>query len=211
MAVGALPPAGAPRRTGLLGGSFDPVHNAHLALATTARRHLQLDTVQLLPAAAPWQREPLGAAAIHRVAMLEAAVAGLPGIEVNTVEVARGGPTYTVDPLRALGAGDEPQHTYYWVLGSDQLVNFCTWHQWDEIARRVRLAVAVRPGSQLSPPAELAALLATLSSPLLPLPMAPIEISATDIRRRVAAGQSIDGLTPPAVADYIQTHHLYRA
>src|SRR5690606_20903387 len=78
-----------------------------------------------------------------------------PVLSLNTIEIDRGGPTYTIDTLRAMGAGDTAEAEYFWVLGSDQLVNFCTWHEWREIVRRVRLAVAARPGSQLQAPAAL--------------------------------------------------------
>nr|MBF0685559.1 nicotinate-nicotinamide nucleotide adenylyltransferase [Pseudomonas sp.] len=97
------------------------------------------------------------------------------------------------------------------VLGSDQLVNFCTWHEWREIVRRVRLAVAARPGSQLQPAAALTQELNVIGHPLHILPFDAIDISATAIRRKVAQGQAISGLTPPSVAAYIKTNHLYQA
>lgn len=202
--------AAGPRLTGLLGGSFDPVHVVHLALAQAARTHLHLDVVQLIPAAAPWQRAPLGASAQARLAMLELAVADEPGLVVNPLEILRTGPTYTVDTLRTLGAGDDPAQTYVWLLGSDQLANFCTWHAWEEIATRVRLAVASRPGFAPEPPAPLSRLLQARETPLAHLPWSPSPVSATDIRARARAGLSLEGLTPAAVADYIQTHHLYQ-
>lgn len=198
------------QRTGLLGGSFDPVHVVHLDLARTARAHLQLDTVQLIPAAAPWQRAPLGASPEDRLAMLALAVAGEPGLTVNAAEIARSGPTYTVDTLRAMSAGDDPAHTYVWLLGSDQLANFCTWHAWEEIASRVQLAVASRPGFAPAPPEALSRLLEARATPVAHLPWSPSPVSATEIRARAKAGLSLDGLTPAAVADYIRTHHLYQ-
>lgn len=200
-----------PRRTGLLGGSFDPVHYAHLGLAQAALQHLDLDLIELLPAAAPWQRQPLGASAAHRLAMLNLAVADVAQLYINTLELERDGPTYTVDTLRLLGAGEDANHAYTWLLGSDQLANFCTWQGWREIIRRVTLAVARRPGSPLQAPAELAAELRAHDRQLLELPFTPSTISATAIRQRMAAGLSLEGLTPPAVAQYIHTHSLYRA
>src|SRR5690606_28865269 len=148
------PPRKLGLRIGLLGGSFDPVHHAHLLLAITARQHLELDDMQLLPAAQPWQRSPLGASASHRLSMLKLAIAEHPGLSINTLEIDRRGTTYTIDTLRELKAG-ETAHTYFWVLGSDQLVNFCTWRDWQEIVRRVYLAVAERPGAQVVPPPAL--------------------------------------------------------
>ena len=238
MAV-APDPAAAPRRIGLLGGSFDPVHNAHLALAAAAIGHLALHSLQFLPAAAPWQRQPLGASAAHRVRMLELAIAHAGGpagpsgsaatpatgalvqaawtqaeaglLSVNTIEIDRGGPTYTIDTLRAMGAGDSAEVEYFWILGSDQLVNFCTWQAWQEIVQRTRLAVAARPGSPLQPPAALAQELGRLGHPLHTLPFEATDISATAIRRKVADGLTVDDMTPPPVAAYIETNHLYQA
>lgn len=201
----------APVRTGLLGGSFDPVHNAHLALAQAALAHLRLDSVELIPAAEPWQKDQLGASAEHRVAMLELAIAASPGLCVNRIEINRAGPTYTLDTLRELRAGDDPAHQYVWILGSDQLVNFCTWQGWREIVRRVELAVARRPGSPQGLPADLQQALTADARTMHEIPFTPTPLSATSIRQRIAAGLSLDGQTPPAVAQYIHEHGLYRA
>ena len=110
-----------PCRIGLLGGSFDPIHYAHLELAKAARHHLVLDRVEFLPAAAPWQRAPLGASPTQRLDMLRLAIEGMPATVINTLEIDRGGPTYTVDTLRALKAGEHTETRYFWVLGGDQL------------------------------------------------------------------------------------------
>lgn len=114
------------KRVGLLGGSFDPIHKAHIALALAAFEQLQLDQVQLLPAAQPWQRDALGASTQDRLAMAELATQSHHGLQVNPVEIERGGPTYTIDTVRSLPAGSR----YYWILGSDQLHNFCSWNDW---------------------------------------------------------------------------------
>ena len=129
------------KRIGLLGGSFDPVHLAHVALAQSALSALALEQVQLIPTANPWQREALQATPAQRLDMLALAIADQPGLAVNPIEIERGGATYTIDTLRAL-PGDA---RYVWLLGADQLANFCTWRAWDEIAERVDMAVAVRP------------------------------------------------------------------
>lgn len=192
---------------GLLGGSFDPVHLAHIALARAALRELGLDQVQLVPASIPWQRGVLAASPEHRLAMLEIAVRDAPELRVNPVEIQRGGKTYTIDTLSQLPAGSE----YVWILGADQLANFCTWHRWREIAALVRLAVARRPGVDAAAPPALEALLDELRRPLLQIPFAPMPVSASDIRRRLAQGASVDGLLDPAVAQYIERHALYRS
>lgn len=193
------------KRIGLLGGSFDPVHEAHTGLALTALQTLGLDEVQLIPAAAPWQRDNLKAAPEHRLRMLEIVASKHPGLTTNPIEIARGGATYTVDTLRALPAGPH----YIWLLGADQLSNFCTWREWREIAERVTLAVAVRPGTPLRAPDELAAWLAGRQRTLEQLPFQPTDISASDIRARLAVGATTLGLLDPDVAAYIAAHRLY--
>ncbi|WP_246129264.1 nicotinate (nicotinamide) nucleotide adenylyltransferase [Verticiella sediminum] len=198
------------RRVGLLGGSFDPIHCTHLDLAQSARCALALDEVQLLPAAQPWQRGALGASADQRLAMLALAIQGRDGLTINDGEIRRGGPTYTVQTLRELKAGEDPGQTLFWLMGSDQLRNFDTWRDWQEIAARVQLAVAERPGHPPEAPAALKQWLDAHGRSVLHVPFAPRNASATDIRERLRRGQPIDGLTPPAVADYIRTHHLYR-
>src|SRR5690554_3513638 len=107
----------APRKTGLLGGSFDPVHIAHIKLAQAAYDMLGLDKVQLIPAGNPWQRAPLTAHSSHRLAMLKLAIGQRDWLHVNTVEIDRNGPTYTIDTLKTLPSGV----AYCWILGSDQL------------------------------------------------------------------------------------------
>lgn len=192
---------------GLLGGSFDPVHLAHTALAQAALHELSLDEVQLLPAGQPWQRSTLLASPAQRLAMLEIAIRDAAGLCINPVEINRGGKTYTVETLRQLPAG--PQ--YLWILGTDQLANFCSWYSWREIVSLVTLAVAQRPGTLAKAPDELHELLSELNRPLRHIPFAPLDISASSIRERLASGQPVHGLLDPAVAQYIEQHGLYRS
>ncbi|MVW80491.1 nicotinate (nicotinamide) nucleotide adenylyltransferase [Bordetella sp. 02P26C-1] len=194
-------------RVGLLGGSFDPIHVAHLALARAALGGLDLNQVQFIPAANPWQRAPLAASPEHRLRMIEIAIDGDPDLDVDAIEIERGGATYTVDTILAL----PPIAHYVWILGADQLANFCTWHRWQDIVQCVDLAVAVRPGSPLAPPAELQDWLAAHPErQLATLPFTPMDVSASDIRARLARGAPTEGLLPPKVANYIATHDLYR-
>ncbi len=193
-------------RIGLLGGSFDPVHSAHLLLASTALSELKLDQVQLIPAGQPWQRPPLGASATERLEMLRLALGETPGLNVNSVEIDRNGPTYTIDTLESLPEGPE----YFWILGADQLENFCTWRQWKDIVSRVQLVVAQRPGSELIAPPELAAWLQTHNKRLIHLPFQPLNVSASEIRQRIARGETTVDHLPEAVALYITAHGLYR-
>lgn len=189
---------------GLLGGSFDPVHRAHVALAQAAREALALARVELLPAARPWQRGALRATAHDRVHMLRLACEDHPYLRVNTAELERPGATYTIDTLLALPR----EARYTWILGADQLENFCTWHRWREILERVRLAVARRPGTTLTPPAELADALG--ADGLYVIPFAAQDISSTDIRTRLATGLPVDDMLDPRVLSYIRARRLYQ-
>jgi nicotinate-nucleotide adenylyltransferase len=193
-------------RIGLFGGSFDPVHSAHLALARTALSSLRLNQVQLIPAGQPWQRAPLGASPEQRLAMLNLAVGQTPGLVINPIEIERNGATYTIETLEALAQGPE----YFWILGADQLLNFCTWRRWQDIVTRVTLVVAQRPGSDPNPPAELEHWLSEHDKSLVHLTFDPMDVSANGIRQRIARGHSTSGLITAPVAHYIATHGLYR-
>ena len=193
-------------RIGLLGGSFDPVHKAHLSLAHAALTALKLDQVQLIPAGQPWQKAPLGASPAHRLEMLRLATRDTNVFEVNPIEIHRIGPTYTIETLQAL----DPVHEYFWILGADQLTNFCTWHRWTDIVERVHLAVAQRPGSALAAPDALQQWLSAHQRTLIDIPFQPLDISATAIRQRIAHKQSAQDLLPEVVEQYIIEHGLYR-
>jgi len=193
-------------RIGLLGGSFDPVHIAHISLAQEALSALHLDQVQLIPVGQPWQRPPLGALPEHRLNMLKLATRDLNSIVVNPIEIQRTGPTYTIDTIEALN----PNHDYVWILGSDQLENFCTWKRWTDIAEHVQLAVAQRPGSSLHAPEALAQFLSARNQKLLVIPFEPLNVSATAVRQRIAQKQSARDLLPEVVEQYIHEHGLYR-
>jgi len=201
----ASPPA-PPARIGLLGGSFDPVHRAHIVLALAAQSALALDQVRLIPAARPWQREPLATHAQHRLRMLELAIAAHAGLRADASELERGGQTYTVDTVCAL---PEDAH-YVWILGSDQLQNFCTWHRWQDIVNYVTLAVAQRPDAPMVPPPALTQRLQELGRDLAIIPFTPMEISASAIRHHLAHGLPLHNWLDPAVLDYIVRHGLYQ-
>lgn len=193
---------------GLLGGSFDPVHRAHIELARAALRTLSLDAVWLIPAGAPWQRAALAASPEHRRAMVALAIADEQGLDVCDVELARTGPSYTVDTMLELRAR-HPQARFTLVLGADQLANFTSWKDWARITDLADLAVAPRPGQAWQVPADVAEALGKRASAVRRVEMAPRDISATRIRARCAQGLSVDGLVPPRVARYIEQHHLY--
>jgi nicotinate-nucleotide adenylyltransferase len=196
------------RRIGLLGGSFDPPHLAHLALGRLAMQQLQLDELRWLPAGAPWQKagRPMTSGA-HRAAMLAALLQGQPGHVIDTRELARSGPTYTIDTIRELQA-EQPGADWFFILGQDQYGRFDTWRDWPELLQRLTLAVAARQGEAPQPPAALA------SHPhrLVVLPLPRQDIAASDIRHQLAGGVPPAQLAPlvgAAVAGYIDQHLLY--
>jgi nicotinate-nucleotide adenylyltransferase len=198
-----------PQRIGLLGGSFDPIHNAHLELARSACIELALDAVWFIPAGQPWQRDPLAASAQQRWDMVNLAIDGLPGLCACDVELRRAGPSYTIDTVRALRAA-HPDTAFTFILGADQLRNLPTWNGWHEIVAQVDLAAARRPGYADTAPPELLAALAAHGHRLHRLAMPEIDLSATRVRERIALGQPLDALVPAAVAHYIDQHRLYQ-
>jgi nicotinate-nucleotide adenylyltransferase len=192
-------------RIGVLGGSFDPPHLAHLALARLARRDLALDELVWLPAGAPWQKKGRAMApAQHRLAMVAALIDGEPRFTIDDRECRRAGPTYTIDSVRELCA-EHPDADVFLVLGQDQYGRFDTWHAWRELAALTTLAVAAREGAEPHAPAALAA----LPHRVVALALPRMSISATEVRRRSAAGEEIASLVGDAVARYIASHALY--
>jgi nicotinate-nucleotide adenylyltransferase len=184
-------------KAGILGGTFDPVHNAHLAMARAALEHLKLEKVLFMPTGSPRYRSPAVASGAHRVAMLRLALGEEPRYEIDARELAPGASGYTVDTLRELrlelGAGTE-----LWLLmGADQYAKLDTWHRPDDVRRLARIAVFARPGWRVS------------ANAVTMVPFDLIKVSASEIRARLARGEDISALVPPAVADYIAQHRLY--
>jgi nicotinate-nucleotide adenylyltransferase len=185
-------------RVGLLGGSFDPVHHGHLLAARALRESLGLDEMRLVPAGEqPFKAGRHAAGARDRAAMVALGLAGEPGLACETAEVDRSGPSYTVDTLRHL-AECSPATEWYLCVGADAAADLPTWHEAARIPELATVVVFRRPGAGPPPGSYL----------LAEVPQ--LDISATDIRARVAAGRSIRFLVPDPVADYIATHRLYR-
>lgn len=196
-------------RLGILGGTFDPPHNGHLLIAQATRRALELARVIFMPAHQPPHKmdehvSPLA----DRLAMLRLAVDDLPQFEISLLEVERQGPSYTVDTLRELRRDLGERAELYFIMGMDSLANFATWHQPAEIVKLAKLAVLSRPGYA----ADLDALEARVpgvKNSVVFVDAPETDVSASEIRARAAAGESIRSLVPPAVADYIERHQLY--
>jgi nicotinate-nucleotide adenylyltransferase len=191
-------------RIGLFGGTFDPVHDAHLALARAALEQLRLDRLLWIPAGEPWQKAQPQSAAWHRAAMVELAIAGEPRFVLERGELERPGPSYTLDTVRELQAR-EPGNEWFLVIGQDQYARLATWHGWRELLGLVTLAVAARDGIAPAPSAEVAA----VPHRMLPLSLPPMAHSSSALREPPAT--ALAAMVPPAVARYIDRHHLYAA
>lgn len=196
-------------RIGIFGGTFDPPHLGHLIVAQDAWQALRLDQLIFVPAAAPpHKRGRAITEATIRLGMLKAAVAGDPRFEVSDLELRRAGPSYTVDTLREL-RGANPGAELYFLLGVDQFAGFPTWREPEEIARLAKLVVLTRGGE--APDASVAnGEVGAERFPHLLLEVTRIDLSATAIRARVAAGEPIRYLVPEEVAAIIRSEGLYR-
>lgn len=218
---GALP------STGVLGGSFDPVHAAHLALARTALEALRLDHLLWIPGGTPPHREAPRASTEQRLAMLERAIAGDPDTgarqSIDTRELHKRTPCYTVETLAELRAERGSQHALVLLIGGDQFARLAGWHRWTELFALAHIAVFTRPGWSVDAVADAAVRAqfdARRASPqdnwntraagaVIPVPMEPMEVSSTAIRERLASGEDARGLLPAAVLDYIALEGLY--
>lgn len=204
-------------RLGVLGGTFDPIHVGHLAIAEEAREALGLERVLFVPAGRPWQKVDRAVSeASDRLAMVELAIAGNPAFECSRIEVERPGPTYSVDTLAALAAveraaGREPD--LWFILSAEALRGLPTWREPDRLLELCRLAVVPRAGiGERGEPVDEGWLRANLpgrEGRVRSLAGPRLGISASEIRARVAAGRSIRYLVPDAVAAYIGDHGLY--
>jgi len=236
----------APFCLALLGGSFDPVHHGHVALAELFARTLHPDELRIMPAGQPWQKAGLQAGDAERIAMLELALGAgtFPSgvkVAIDTREIDRKTPTYTVETLRELRAELGPDASIVFVMGADQLQKLDTWRDWQSLFELTNFAVAARPGYSLDnaglPPAVAAELARRESTPeqvragpagrvCLAHTLA-VDISATEVRAALKNGAKTDTVNEahadakaatkagaclaPQVLDYIQQHNLYKS
>lgn len=183
-------------RTGILGGSFDPIHHGHLILARAAKEELGLDRVLFVPAnKSPHKTDTKPATAEDRLDMVRLAIGGEDGFEASDLELRRPAPSYTVDTIRELKKL-HPGEEFVLLIGADNVAEFDTWREPGEIRRLAQVAVLDRAGNS--------------AGGEWPVVRRLVDISSTDIRARTAAGRSIRYLTPDAVCDYIGTRSLYR-
>ena len=203
------------KRVLLFGGTFDPVHHAHLTIARAAAAQLDCERVWLIPSATPPHKKPAVAPAADRLAMLALAVAGDELFTICDVELQRGGASYTIDTLAELRTL-LPAAELFWLIGSDMLAELPKWYQADQLVKQVRFAAAVRPPQDAGLEdvfAELAEHFAAdvieqLKADVIDAPV--IDVASSDIRRRIAAGEPVDELVPEPVANYICEKGLYK-
>lgn len=199
-------------KLGVLGGTFDPIHLGHVAAAEAAQRALGLDEIALIPSRIPPHRSTqTTASAADRFAMAELAAEGRAGWSASFLEIKREGPSYTYDTLIELRASKRSQ--IFFITGADAFAEIATWSRYPAVLDLANFVVVSRPGITLdslrervpsafdrSSTAQTRVILVEAHTP---------DVSSTDIRRRVRAGEPLSGLVPPAVADYIQAHRLY--
>ena len=207
---------------GILGGTFDPVHFGHLRPALEIQQALGLDEIRLIPGHVPPHRSQPHASALQRLAMLSAAVADDPAFTVDTREYEREGPSYTLDTLQSLRA-DLTGTDLCLLIGMDAFRGFASWHRWREITEYCHLVVMTRPGTKPPEQGELAdfihlhrvpdaeTLRTRASGLLLFHPVSQLEISATQIRKLLAAGKRADFLLPKNALEIIRSEGLYTA
>jgi nicotinate-nucleotide adenylyltransferase len=184
---------------GVYGGTFDPIHVGHVAAAGAVLRTLGLDRVLLVPAGDPWQkRGRVVATPEQRLEMARLAVEGLDGVEVSDLEVRRGVASVTADTLEDLRA---PERELFLILGADAVANMGTWRRLDDTRDLATIVVVERDGERADPPGE--------GWRVEHVPIPRIDVSSTEIRDLIAAGESIDGLVPPTAARYLQEHGIY--
>ena len=217
-----------PGRIGILGGTFDPFHLGHLALARTARTTLRLDEVRIVPSNVPPHRAVPGASSYHRFAMAALGIAEEPGLVLDDIEMALDGPSFTTTTLaRFHDKGFTPSQIFF-IVGADAFAEIATWRDYPHVLDAANFVVIARPGftasslaermpslaarmshvdghpahpAHLTHPAHVAILLLDLETP---------NVSGTRIRQRASSGASLDGLVPPLVAAHIKAHHLYQ-
>jgi len=184
-------------RVGILGGTYDPVHNAHLAIASAALRALRLEKIFWLPTGAPPYRHAPVAAAVHRLAMLKLAIANEPRYAVDERELAPGASGFTFDSIASLRE-NYPDKSLILLMGADQYARRDRWHRWQDLAKLCRIAVIERPETEIP------------KGDIIHIPMTPSAISASELRARIGRGEDCSALLPAAVMTYLERHGLYR-
>jgi len=196
----------APRRLGILGGTFDPPHAGHLAAAVAVQTQVGLDDVVLMVANEPWQKvgDRQVTPARLRFEMTDALVQGMSGLRADDREIRRGGPTYTVDTLEEILA-EQPDTEIFLIIGADTAQRLETWHRASDVVRLSTIVIVNRNDSNNTAPGFLR------DAPVVNVSMNPVDVSSSAIREAVARAESIDSATSASVASIIRDHSLYSA
>ena len=210
----------------LLGGSFDPVHKGHVALADYFIALLQPDELRVIPAGNPWQKHGLQASGQDRMAMVRSAFSTQKvAVNIDQQEILRDSATYTIDTLRAVRKELGPDVSVVFLMGADQLQHLNTWQEWQQMFDYAHICAASRPGFAMDAahvPADVAQEFARRAGALEQIrntaqglaylaPNLAVDISATAIRAALQRGEHPISLVPPGVLDYIEQHHLYKS
>ncbi|MBN1693728.1 MAG: nicotinate-nucleotide adenylyltransferase, partial [Dehalococcoidales bacterium] len=198
------------KKTGILGGTFDPVHKGHIMMAKEAKEALELDEVLMIPAGQPMSRpNEVTTPARHRLEMLKLAIEGIPYLKISTIEIEREGPSYTADTLAELREKSKGGDELYFILGWDSLAQLPNWRQPSRIISMCTLVAVPRPGYAKPRLRQLEAALPGISKSVIFLDKPRVDISATVIRELAAGGQALDELVPKQVAEYIKKNKIY--
>ncbi len=196
------------RRIGVFGGAFDPPHLAHRALLETALHELKLDALHVVPTGDAWHKPRQLLDAAHRLAMVRLAFRDVPRIVVDSREIGRAGPSYTIDTLREIAA-EEPVADLFLIMGADQAAALTSWHEWQAIVQLAIISVATR--AHQSNTNDLFEAERLFPERFLHLGLPALHVSATQIRNNIANGQPVQTLVSEPVARYIADHHLYQS
>jgi nicotinate-nucleotide adenylyltransferase len=195
---------------GVLGGTFDPVHNGHLEVADEAHKKLNLAEVIFMPAGQPWMKsDRVIAPARHRLQMLRLALVDKPYCKISTMEIEREGPTYTIDTVHELKKQLRPGDELFFIMGQESLVQLPQWHEASRLISLCRFVVAPRPGCPRPDFKAMEKVLPGIRRQVMLLDRPYADISGTDIRERAARGLSIHHLVPEPVNRYIKEQGLY--
>jgi nicotinate-nucleotide adenylyltransferase len=197
---------------GVLGGTFDPVHNGHLILADVAGEQLNLTEILFIPAGQPWLKtERIITPAQHRLQMLRLALDDSPQFRISEMEIERPGPTYTIDTINALKKSLNADDELFFILGQDNLMQIPQWHDASDLIKLCYLAAAPRPGVKKPDLKALEVEIPGIKLRVMLMKEPKVDINATDIRERVAKGLSVRHLVPEPVNRYIKEQKLYIA
>ena len=199
-------------RAGVFGGTFDPIHLGHLAVARSIRSTLKLDKVIFMPAGQPWMKAGTPVSPVKdRVEMVRLAVARRKAFEISTTEADRPGPSYAVDTMETLRARLGSRADLFFLLGSDALMDIARWKEPERLIHLCRLVAFARPGCRLPGTEALEAAVPGISERVIFVQVPQVDIRASDIRRLAVQGRSLQQFVPPAVERYILQHGLYGA